>query len=555
MTVSLQQQQALDSLYAIENVLTVNISMPQGDWDALRTEQPAGGQCNHDWTGGSRFTWHEAPSVEISGTSFPARTTFTQVGVKKKSFCGSLNSNKPCLHIDFGKFSADNEPVIEALIGSRYLTLNNTIQDPSYVRQPLGYTLLGMAGLPHSRCNFARVFVNGQPVGQGLEGVNGPGTYVNAEPVMKRYIEKNFNGNMKGNLYGLEHRNDFISSRLQFVSTESLSAFDDKADLKFAEDYIAANGLAGASQMLDLDQFIKLYAMEFFLKHWDGYAKRANNTYIYNDVKAVAVPGVDNIKFKLVPWGIDQIFQPAGHFEMGTGGLVAKLVRDDPDRRAQLMDQVRTYRDTVFSREVQQTMLRPMIDTMETLLLGFAVPDAESQIATVRKQLRLAESAGHLCVGLPGKSSVYVLKDDTSECLHASNAEGIPADTPNPSNFEVYHQPLPDNNDPKDLWSIDDLGSGKSIISQASGRVLHASNSFVTAHGHKYLYTCPASNSDHAEEFSIVPVDTPDDFDFSGYFKLASVRTGLGVTYGSEATPAGRPRVYQETEGSTLYFY
>ena len=32
--VSLEQQQALDSLYAIENVLTVNISMPQGDWDS-----------------------------------------------------------------------------------------------------------------------------------------------------------------------------------------------------------------------------------------------------------------------------------------------------------------------------------------------------------------------------------------------------------------------------------------------------------------------------------------------------------------------------------------
>ncbi|HYY01698.1 MAG TPA: CotH kinase family protein, partial [Mycobacterium sp.] len=35
--------------------------------------------------------------------------------------------------------------------------LNNSIQDRSYIRQPLGYTLLAMAGLPHSRCNFVRV--------------------------------------------------------------------------------------------------------------------------------------------------------------------------------------------------------------------------------------------------------------------------------------------------------------------------------------------------------------------------------------------------------------
>src|SRR5205809_7584603 len=140
--------------------------MPPADWEAVRTEQPAGGVCNFDYVGDSRYTWHRATSVEISGSTFPAVATFTDVGVKKKSFCGSLNSDKPCLHIDFGKFSDANVPVVEALIGSRYLTLNNSLQDQAFVRQPLGYTLFGLAGLPHSRCNFARVLVNGVPIGQ-----------------------------------------------------------------------------------------------------------------------------------------------------------------------------------------------------------------------------------------------------------------------------------------------------------------------------------------------------------------------------------------------------
>ena len=64
--------------------------------------------------------------------------------------------------------------------------------------------------------------------------------------------------------------------------------------------------------MLDMDQFLKVYAMEFFLKHWDGYADNTNNTYIYNDVTAVAAPGVGNIKFKMIPWGIDQTSSPTG---------------------------------------------------------------------------------------------------------------------------------------------------------------------------------------------------------------------------------------------------
>lgn len=208
----------------------------------------------------------------------------------------------------------------------------------------------------------------------------------------------------------------------------------------------------------------------------------------------------------------------------------------------------------MFGRAVQQTTLKPLIDRMEALLVGLGVPNATAEIATVRQQLQLAESAAYLSAGLPNGTAVHVLGE--GECLHASNTEGIPAGVPAPLNFEVYHRPLPGNDDDKaDLWSFNDLGRGKSITSQAYGRVLHASSTFVTGLGHKYLYTCPANDTDHAEEFSIVPVDSPDEFTFSGYFKLASIRTGLKATFGSDATPAGRPRVYQDTDGSKLYFY
>jgi hypothetical protein len=199
--------------------------------------------------------------------------------------------------------------------------------------------------------------------------------------------------------------------------------------------------------------------------------------------------------------------------------------------------------------------MKPMIDKLEASLVGFGLPDAASRIASVRQQLRLAESAGYLCAGLPEKNSVYVLKDDSSECLHASKTEVSQPSTVNPSMFEIYHQPPAENDNPADLWSFSDLGEGKSVTSVAYGRVLHASNSLVTGHGHKYLYTCDPKNDDHAEEFSMEPVDTPTKFTFSGYFKLTSVRTGLGARYGSETTPAGRTRVYQDSDGSALYLY
>jgi hypothetical protein len=178
-------------------------------------------------------------------------------------------------------------------------------------------------------------------------------------------------------------------------------------------------------------------------------------------------------------------------------------VRNDETRRKQLMDQIRAYRETLFSREHQQTVLTPLIDQMQALVTGFGVPNAVAEINSVRQQLRLAESAGYIAAGLPDPANpVYILKHDTSACLHASNTESIPPGIPAPANFEVYHQPLKVDNDKTDLWVFNDLGTGKSLTNQAYNRVLHASATQVTAQGHKYHYTCAPNNVDHAQKSS-----------------------------------------------------
>jgi hypothetical protein len=107
------------------------------------------------------------------------------------------------------------------------------------------------------------------------------------------------------------------------------------------------------------------------------------------------------------------------------------------------------------------------------------------------------------------------------------------------------------------MWCFDNLGTGKSVTSKASGRLLHASTT-ASGQGHKLLCTSAADDADHADEFSVTaidPVNTPDDdFTFSGYFTLTSIRTGLGAVFGVDTTPAGKPRVHQDPGPSKLYF-
>jgi hypothetical protein len=220
-----------------------------------------------------------------------------------------------------------------------------------------------------------------------------------------------------------------VRERLDFIGVESLSKFENKADLKFADDRIAADGVAGAAQMFDLDQFIKLQAMEFYLKHWDGYCNNTNNTYAYNDVATVETPGETDIKFKMIPWGIDQTLQPDRPFKLGRDGIIAQLVRNDDTRRKQLFDQVRAFRETIFDRAIQQTVLKPMLDQMQALLVGFGVPNAVSEIARVRQQCGWPNPPG-ISAGLPNARPVYLLRDDDSACMHASNTETIPRARP-----------------------------------------------------------------------------------------------------------------------------
>lgn len=550
-----EQQQKMDALYALDNVLTIDIEMPSATWDALRTEAPAGGVCNFNYKDGGRYTWRTATKVTISGTAFPAKTTFTDVGVKKKSFCGSIRSDKPSLHIDFAKVKKENKPIIEALIGTRYITLNNSVQDQSYVRQTLGYRMYEQAGLPFSRSNFARVRVNGVPIGQGFPDqrfIAPPGLYVNVEPVMPRYVERNFT-HRKGNLYEIEHTDDFTDARFDFIGVEDLSAFDDKKDLRLAIDRLNAHGINGALEVFDVDKFIKLYTMDFFLKHWDGYSRNTNNTYVYNDLDAVANPAPANVRFTLIPWGLDQILQPTRHFVIGSDGRLARMVTGTPAQQITFYEQVRAFRETIFSRDAQQSTWIPLLDSMQNTLTPFGVPNVAAEIGIVRKQLRLAMSAGYLAGGLAHSPGLYIRDDATNDVMHAGT-ETIPPADPAAVNFETTHRPRLATIDDTDLWTIGSLGTGISVHNKATGRALHASQGVQTSQGLKMLYTCPDDNTGNADEFDYALIDSPDQSTFSGYFELVSRRTGLKAKFGSSPTPNGHPRVHQDASGSKLFF-
>ena len=215
--------------------------------------------------------------------------------------------------------------------------------------------------------------------------------------------------------------------------------------------------------------------------------------------------------------------------------MIAQLVRNDDTRRKQLIDQIRMYRETLFSRENQQTVLKPLIDQMQALLVGFGVPNAGGGDRF---------SATTTAAGRIGRhTSLRVCPAPPTRCTSSSTTPVTACMPAIPSRFRRARRPQRTSRsttnrcsttiDPTDLWVLNDLGTGKSLTNQAFNRVLHASGTQVTGQGHKFLYTCAPSNGDHAEEFTIVPVpvpvtdpaNPPGRFAYTGYFNLVSVRT------------------------------
>jgi spore coat protein H len=270
---------ALD-LFDPTKLLEVQITLPAEEFAALSRE---GRSLNAVFSGCEEpgFAYSERrAAAQIAGRSFAA------VGLRKKGFLGSLSVNKPSLRVVLDAFDEDAE-----LAGSTDLTLNNTQQDPSFTHQCMAYALFNAAGIPAPRCNFAHVVVNGKDLG----------VYTNVESVKKPFLKARF-GNAKGDLY---------EGAMADFRTDMLRGFEKKThedrpisplfgELASALTQPDDALLAALPSLIDVDEFLRFWAMESLLGHWDGYAGDLNNFFVYIDP-------ADN-KMVFLPWGADAAF-------------------------------------------------------------------------------------------------------------------------------------------------------------------------------------------------------------------------------------------------------
>lgn len=303
----------------------IRIEIEPADAETLRGYQWRG------W-GGRRQEPQERP--EVKATVREGGMVYTNVSLHLKGAAGSFRrfDDKPALTLNFSSGAPGR-----LFHGFSKISLNNSVQDPSYLCEAICREMFEAAGVPVPQAGHATVLINGRDLG----------LYVLTEGWGKTFLRRHFR-NASGRLYDGGFVQD-ITGRLEINSGEKTS---DRSDLdrlaEAASEPDLARRVERLHRVLDWDRFITLTAMEVMMCHWDGYALNRNNYRLYHD------PDTDRMVF--MPHGLDQMFgvarsSPTSPIDPGMRGMVAQAVVETPEGHREFLERIVALRRRVFIEE------------------------------------------------------------------------------------------------------------------------------------------------------------------------------------------------------------
>src|SRR5260221_589545 len=268
--------------------------------------------------------------IDVPVTIREGDRVYTNVAVHLKgSFTYQDIDRKPSLTLKFDKFAPG-----QRFHGLEKISLNNSVQAPSYLSEALARSLFTDLGVPSPRAGHAFVRINGRMAG----------LYVLFEGWNKQFLRRHFEST-KGNLYDGGSGGD-ITKMLKVDCGENPQ---DRSDLKelvaAAREASLSNRLARLQRVLDVEKFRTFSALEILLVHWDGYCAGGPNNYrVFHDAAR------DKIVF--MPHGMDQLFGVSSSIDFSVTpnwhGLVARGLFSIPQERRRLQERLATLLTNEF---------------------------------------------------------------------------------------------------------------------------------------------------------------------------------------------------------------
>ncbi|HRI63113.1 MAG TPA: CotH kinase family protein [Polyangium sp.] len=275
-----------------------------------------------------------------------------QAGIRQKGNTAFALDEKPSFSVRFDEFDSKGD-----LHGLHKILLNNSVQDPTFMREKLGADAHARAGIAAARIAYAQMTFN---------GVDG-GIYVVAEAIDKDFLQLHFGKDYdEGNLFEGPCCGDFaVDANYREVE---MTLDDEKKDDRTRDDI---NTLAQVirdapdatfptdlARVLDVDEFLEIYALEVILLHWDGFSFGKNNYYMYDNPA--------NSRFVFFPHGMDRILTDL-NFDFSAASLATLLpqrIRANPT----LDSKFQTHLDDLGKSSWNKSTMLATIDSTSALL-------------------------------------------------------------------------------------------------------------------------------------------------------------------------------------------
>jgi hypothetical protein len=271
-------------MYKPSEIVQIHLTLDDEQKTAINTNDEL-----RDWVGGIGF-W----MTGSGGRSFASSDTPWRIEAKLKGHTSfRFLEQKAAFNL---KFPKDSRPD-----GLKRMTLNNMVQDPSYLRETEAYEIFRAADLPAARTGYAQLWINDEYYG----------LYLNLEKYNDQSLEHWFPS--LGHLFEDVTRNDILRSG-------DLLKEDFEVDEGDEEDWSDLEALAAAVRTGDWTQIadhlaepnrvIRYLAAEWYVGQWDGYAWNRGNYYLHSDTNGL---------FMLLPSGLDQSLRPTvprGDFDL-----------------------------------------------------------------------------------------------------------------------------------------------------------------------------------------------------------------------------------------------
>ncbi|MCF8231275.1 MAG: CotH kinase family protein [Bacteroidales bacterium] len=241
---------------------------------------------------------HEYPATFVFKNGY-ITDTVENVGFRFRGNT-SLYANKKSFRVSFNTFEDGR-----SYRGVEKLDINGQHNDPSVIRSKLAWDTFREMGIPAPRSNHVEMYINGEYYG----------IYINEENIDEKFTMKRF-GNNHGNLYKCTYPADldYIDDNPEVYKMESDGErvyelknnhyADDYSDLAEFIKVLNQTPLSELSCALDtlfnVQQYLKVMAVDVYTGNWDGYIYNKNNFYLYHN-QATG-------RFEYIPYDVDNTF-------------------------------------------------------------------------------------------------------------------------------------------------------------------------------------------------------------------------------------------------------